>query len=449
MRRTKPDSAAIVRFQIASGVALAGIGWLAPRLRPLEPVWTALEWPLLAAGLLVSCSAWVTRGCIPARAVLGCGVALWVFLGSLGLAEVTLRALDFDFRGDESALRKLPPFYREPRKPSGTVFFQRQGPEIWTGQPIRTWLSRMGSPAETTYLDESEITIRYNALGFRQETDESDWDLAIAGDSFVELGCLAYSDLFTTRLAASSGLRVRNLGASNTGPMTQLHYLEAFGVPPTLRCAIIVFYEGNDLRDLAWEHRALEHHARTGKRGYRTVQRQSSLIGAAYEAWLRPPTAPSPDTLPMPVHNLRTRKGPIPVTLEPVAPHPADLDPVVVEAWKEFLRQFQDFGRRHEVEVRLAYMPCKARALHGAVEAATFEQRRIEPWTPTPLPEWIGESCRAVGIPLIDLTPALQRAVIVDGECPFNPLLETHLNATGSAIVARELAAWLEVRRYL
>ncbi|MGE3309892.1 MAG: hypothetical protein AB7O66_07975, partial [Limisphaerales bacterium] len=377
------------------------------------------------------------------RIVMGCGVALWVLLGSLGLAEVILRAIDFDFRGEEAALKKLPPFYREPREPSGTVYFRRHGPETWTGQPIRAWLQRMGSPAEAAYVDEPAITARYTALGFRPDSGPPNWEIAIAGDSFVELGCLDDADLFTTRLAEDSGRGVRNLGASNTGPMTHLHYLEAYGVSPALRCAIIVFYEGNDLQDLAWERRALEHHARTGKRGYRTVQRQSSLIGAAYEAWHRPPAAQSPEELPMPIHTVRTRNGPVPVTLEPVAPHPADLDPAVVAAWNEFLRRFLDFGRRHRVEIRLAYMPCKARALHGALEPASSEEHRIEPWVPTPLPEWVRESCRAHGVPIIDLTPALRRAVLVDGECPFNPLLETHLNAKGSAIVARELAGRL------
>jgi hypothetical protein len=430
----------VIRFQVATGVILILAGWGLPRLRPLEAVWLSLEWPLYIGGLVLVLSARLSERLLPTRLVMRCLLGLWSVLTVVGAAELAFRWAGFDFRGEQQAVRRFPPYFQEPRHPSGTVFFRRPGPEEWTGQPIRAWLALSGYAASEHYRDEPVITVKYNALGFRAEEPGSDWKVAVAGDSFVELGCLAHADLFTTQLASLCGVEVRNLGASNTGPWTHLHYLEAYGIAPELRRVVIVFYEGNDLQDIAWERRALEFHARTGKRGYRTIPRQTSLLGAVRDISRQPPRQRGPLELTNEVHHFESRNGPVPVTLAPFAPHPEDLQPQVIQEWEGFLDAFHAFGQRHGVEILLAYMPCKARVLMGAVRRTNTAGSPDEIWTPTPLPGWVAEGCRRHGIAMIDLTPGLRAVVETDGLSPYNTMVDTHLNARGSHAVARALA---------
>lgn len=428
---------------IVTGVVLVATGLATRRLLPLEPVWLALEGPLVLAGAILALGAGLVGRRISERTAVGCSLAIWTLLLAAGLLEAGCRWTGLDLLGEEAAQRRMPPYYREPRQPSGSVFFRRHGPEAWHGPPIRTRLELEGLAAQETYRDEPAITVRYDALGFRDDDVGDDWEIVVAGDSFVELGCLAHADLFTTLLGRSLGERVRNLGASNTGPLTHLHYLEDFGLAPTLKQAVVVFYEGNDLQDLGWEQRALAFHARTGKRGYRNLRRQTSPLGALYEFWFRPPPRRGAADLAIPVHQFQGRDGPQPVTLPPFAPDPSLLEPALVQAWEDFLRRYRAFGSRHGVEVWLAYMPCKARVLHGMVQPLATDEEAQAAWIPTPLPDWIADGCRRHGIRFIDVTPALRRSAVEDRTNPYNGMVDTHLNALGSALVARELAAHL------
>jgi len=430
---------------MAAGVMWIIAGLVPPRLLPLEPVWMAMAWPVAGGGVLVVLvgAAGLLDSRVPGSALMALGVALGSLLMVLVVAEVGCRQAGLDFAGEEAAQRRFPPYYRSPRVPSGTVFYRREGPESWTGQPIRTWLALSDNPASEVYRNEATFTVRYDAQGFRGEEATSDWEVAVAGDSFVELGCVPHGGLFTTVLAGETGWRVRNLGVSNTGPLTHLHYLEAYGVAPSLRRVVVVFYEGNDLQDLAWERQALEHHARTGKRGSRALRRQSSLMGALHDAYLRPPRHRGPSEAPSPEHLFASREGAVRVTLPPFAPDPAELRPEVLSAWEDFLARYRAWGERGGLELWLAYMPVKARVLAGRVQPVDPAVGVLEGWTPTALPAWVEEGCRRHGIRFVDLTPALRHVAQEEGECPYNPMVETHLNASGSRTVGQELARHL------
>ena len=56
------------------------------------------------------------------------------------------------------------------------------------------------------------ITVQYDEAGFRNPAGMLDWDIAVAGDSFTELGYLRHEDLFTTVLGQILDARVLNLG---------------------------------------------------------------------------------------------------------------------------------------------------------------------------------------------------------------------------------------------
>lgn len=432
-----------VGVQVITGAILVLLG-LAIRWgsRP-DPVLSALPTPLMTLGGAVVMGALILgRRLPPVPAVGGC-VFLLTLVTLVGLAEGICRSSGVDFRRQETEWRRIPPYYRQPRMPSGDVYFRRSGPEEWTGQVIRTWLNVGGWSTSAWYRSEPVITVKYGPRGFRGEHPLKDWETVVVGDSFVELGCLPYEQLFTSILAQETGQRVRNLGVSHTGPFTHLHYLESFGVAPSTRTAVVVFYEGNDLRDLAAESRAQQYHEETGKRGYRKIRRQSSLLAAARDAWFGLPPANHHGTLELPVRQFLSRSGPRPVTFTHLAPDPKDLAPALRASWKEFLERFREFGRRHGLDTWIAYMPCKARVLEGHLQRALTATDAAPRWKANGLPRWIADSCRRSGVQFLDLTPALQQSLETRGRSPFNLMLDTHLNALGSKVVGQTLAKHL------
>lgn len=371
------------------------------------------------------------------------GLATWVTVVFLALGEIAFRTMDWDFRRQEEAWRRLPPFLREARMPTGSVFFRRDGPEVWTGAVIRTSLERQGIPVPEVYRDEPSIVARYDAEGFRNETDGTDWDLAVAGDSFTELGFLSFEALFTTILGRELGRKVRNLGVSGTGPYTQLHYLEEFGRSPRLRQVLVVFFEGNDLDDLQQEIAAMNRFEATGERPRRDVVRQTSMLAAMTDVWHGVFSARGA-SMPLPrVDTFRSAEGDVPVHLTEVPLPRRRLPEHAMDQLDRFLAEYQAWARGGNVEAWLAFMPCKARVLHPRIHGEDPRRRNRGPWWSEELPEQVAAACRRQGIEWVDLTPALMEASRDRGELVFNPLFEAHLNARGSRVVAREL-----VRRF-
>jgi hypothetical protein len=132
------------------------------------------------------------------------------------LLEIGGRLADFDFEFNAHAFNTVPIFYRQPIVPVGEAFFRRPGPDRWEGNAIDV-MYRMGGGTDGAYRDAPPVVATYDALGFRNPDALADWEIAIAGDSFTELGFLPYDDLFTTRVAGALGVRVKNLGVSYTG----------------------------------------------------------------------------------------------------------------------------------------------------------------------------------------------------------------------------------------
>jgi hypothetical protein len=263
------------------------------------------------------------------------------------------------------------------------------------------------------------------------------WEIAIAGDSFTELGYLPEDQLFTTIVGRELGCRVLNLGVAQTAGLAQLSYLQDYGRCSALRQTVIVFFEGNDIPDLAREYSALLTFEATGERPYRVFEKQTSLL-AAFGDWLAQPSNPK-GNWPDPMLWL-SRRGPQLVTVTTGAPRPEFLGPRILSALERFYRGYREFGDANCVETWLAYMPSKARVLHGQLRPAESGPgtRRIE--NPSRMPDWIAEGCRKYGIRFIDLTPALALESERSGELVYNPLYDIHLNARGSAVVGRILA---------
>jgi hypothetical protein len=291
----------------------------------------------------------------------------------------------------------------------------------------------------SAYADEPTIRLHYDEFGFRNEPRPKRWAITVAGDSFTELGNVPFESLFTTRLGRALNCRVLNLGVADTGPLTQLSYLHSYGLCSATRHVIIVFFEGNDLRDISAERAAELHFERTGKRSTRPIRPQSSFIQALGEHFTQLPSRGGPmqpriDAL----FIAGARK--IPVTLDAPPPATKDLTPMMREALNSFFSRYADLRRQHDLRLWLAYMPSKIRVLHPSLEFSSDAETALAHWRPTDLPDYIAQLCHEHGIGLIDLTSDLIAHTRSSSQLVFNAVHDCHLNARGSQVVAETLS---------
>jgi hypothetical protein len=407
--------------------------------RPRE--WGTVESATLAAGLIIALAGLVLRSGRFADRAAGLCMAVIAALATLAAAEGVGRMLDLDVARQERAWRSMAPYYRQPTVPVGEVFFRRDGPETWTGQVINTQM-KLYKVSPNPYVDEPVITVRYDSLGFRAAGDPDDWEIAIAGNSFAELGSLTDDQLYTTILGGLLGVRVRNLGASQTGPLTHLHYLQAYGLAAGTRHVVIVFFEGNDLWDVKEEFRALTRWRETGEREYREIEGSASILrtlDGMWQAWRRPAIGPDSAIQAW----FSGRDGEVPLTLAYTPESSADVlaDDELAAALDHFFHYYAAFARQGDVTPWLAYMPSKLRATHGLLRFPDGRSRSMYArWEPTDLPELMAGYSARDGIRFIDLSPALAAETARSGRMHYNTIYDTHLNALGAEVVARELA---------
>jgi hypothetical protein len=416
---------------------------------PGQSLGVVIGFVIIAVGLVAAPKSMISRASMNLSLVL-----LSVFV-VIALGEGFFRLINYDFRGEEQAWLKTPIYYRQPIAPTGDVFFKRTGPDEWTGQVLNTRIKQRGV-VPNPYTAEPVITVRYDRRGFRNPDNLSDWSVAVAGDSFTELGYLPYEQLFTSILARIGNVSVLNLGTSFTGPLTHLSYLQDFGIAASTRHAMIVFYEGNDLDDLAREYSALARWRKTGQRDYREFTKQPSLLKALHELLghanrkLRGRqrrksafelVAERPVT-----GYFKSSEGSVPVTLFFTPLGSAQLSNATTQHLNYFFGQYANFGKEREITVWLAFMPSKLRVVHGRIEFSATASDELKTWQPTDLPEVISQLCDQYGINFIDLTPTLVRETDRTKQLLYNSILDGHLNSHGSLIVGRELARYFSRR---
>ncbi|UCC30397.1 MAG: hypothetical protein JSU86_19625 [Phycisphaerales bacterium] len=91
-------------------------------------------------------------------------------------------------------------------------------------------------------------TGRTDKRGFRNQTDLTEYDIVVLGDSFAEGSKVSDEHAWTVRLAEKSGLTVYNLGMSGYDPLHYLASLQRYGLALKPRYVLCMLYEGNDFR---------------------------------------------------------------------------------------------------------------------------------------------------------------------------------------------------------
>lgn len=422
-----------------TGICLAGFALAGDRLAGSDGSWGSLRQPLLALAMIVLLLGWVRLPPFWARASAGFCVSCSLLVALLLAGEGAGRALQWDWGFAELASRRFPPFYRKPSVRTGEVFFRRRGPEVWQGEVITTILKELDFPA-SAYAEEPAILVRYDKEGFRNDPGLKDWEFAIAGDSFTELGHLPAESLFTRQVGEALGIGVKNLGVSYTGPFTQLHYLQAYGLAASTRGVAVAFYEGNDLEDLRRESWALETWRTKGRRPAGPLPRQTSLLLALAQLMTGDSgrAEPRPRLEASAILELGGRGTP--VSFDSLPPNARDLDVPTAAALEQVMNESAAFARRHRIAFWWVYVPTKRRVWHEWLRFPPEASTTMADWTPSDLPDHIGQMARQRGIGFVDLTPALVAATRERQSLLFNPIAETHLTAEGAAVVAQELA---------
>lgn len=369
-------------------------------------------------------------------------IILCLFLICHLLAELFFRVVHYDFVKEGIAWQRTPPFYRQPTVPIGEVFFRRPGPQEWHGQVLNTRLKQLRI-VTNPYMNEEAITIKYDSDGFRNPLSLEDWQVVVTGDSFTEQGYLPDEDLFTTIIGDMLELKVKNLGTSYTGPLTQTFYLQNYGISSSTQHAIMILFEGTALKDITQEHEALRRWLVTGRR---KLREQTSMIKAIVQfiSNLRPRRTAVIDKINA---FFKSPQGDVPIELDYTPPDISQVTADTIAAFDFALKKYAMMAHENNIKAWLVYAPCKRRVLHGKLRFLDNTSEEIKTWVPTDLPDLVYQLCNKHGISFIDLTNVLVKETDQTGVLLFNPVYDTHFNAYGSRIVAQEIVRHLKKDR--
>lgn len=363
-------------------------------------------------------------------------IALWT------CAEVGLRIVGYDFNDPRRALKKVPPFYRLPNRPLGEFAYQRPGPLVWKGRPLQSQLANEGF-TDRDYADEREVEVVYDRDGFRNPAELEDWEVVLVGDSFTELGYLPHEQLFSSVLASELNCRVKNLGASHTGPLTHLVYLEHFGIAESTRAAVLVFFEGNDLDDLQMESLRRQRSRLPGHLHQDLLTAghvaQLSLTRALFQ-WFQASRPAVHGSAANATYRFADREQRVTVNY---APGELDEGGPAGLLMAEVVQRWSARCREDHVDAWILYMPCKHRVLRPLLQFDQAAHPLLRRWIPNRLPTQLQSLCKLHEVGFLDATP-----VLVDmanhGRLPFNTVYDTHLNRMGSRAVGLLLAEQLK-----
>lgn len=453
-------------------------------------------WPLYAvAGLVVAFAAWFA----PA----GRGTSLTNTLTFLVSSGLCLLALELALRAIGP---RLPPVIAAARHDLGMVAADNRWVEP---KRYRLRLPRnldsynqwqYGGIVQLGFLPKRlspRITHRYplrtDAEGFRNEKVREPVDIAALGDSFTDGTASPREEIWPARLEKLTGRTVQNYGTSGFGPQQELYVLEDYALRRHPRVVVLAFFAGNDLLDAAafdrWENAGIRPgEERSGWvvidsfRRYETLflwsfgqvavdlvrpeGKQSSAASAEAREAMPPVLHPEfqEGLFSVPVNSRTLQFAFLPPYVQNLGEGRAQLE--ASRGWaltRSSLGKMQEESRAHGAEFVVMLIPSKPQVYWPLCEHA-FQRAELQKaidflgrWDPKPLsPETVSanrlalnsllrEFCDGAKIPLLDLTPALQREVDNGHQMYFPD--DPHWNAAGHDLAARELAKFLEKKK--
>jgi len=118
------------------------------------------------------------------------------------------------------------------------------------GQSVEaTLVGDLYSPEYGVDVEPIPYRASYTDQGFRLNSAQPPFAIAVIGDSYIEIG-EDDSDTLSERLGAVSGLGALNLGRAWYGPDQYLELLRRHVLPVPPRYALFCFFDGNDIEDV-------------------------------------------------------------------------------------------------------------------------------------------------------------------------------------------------------
>lgn len=102
-----------------------------------------------------------------------------------------------------------------------------------------------GAPAKAV-----DYVATYDANGFRKNSSEPPYDIAVIGDSYIEFG-ESDEKTFTELLKRETGRSVANFGRGWYGPYQYLEVLNRYVLKARPRYVLFAFFAGNDFNDIS------------------------------------------------------------------------------------------------------------------------------------------------------------------------------------------------------
>jgi hypothetical protein len=292
----------------------------------------------------------------------------------------------------------------------------------------------------------------YDRQGFRNTSDRSSSDVIVLGDSFIEGLHVSDDELLTSRLSASLGLTVTNLGRTGDGPQQELHVLRRYGLGLQPRTCVWAFYEGNDLGDADRYEMNRRHVAQASReRGTGLFYGRSFIrnsLAYVIRTWIHPeprqPVARYTGTF---VDRGGTERalyfgGDVRQADGGLSASTSEL--TGLKNLRSVLAEAQEYCQRERIDLVVVFIPTKFRIYR---DLCKFEDEALcRSWPLDELPEVLNGVVKALPgeVGYVDLTGRLRR------EASRGALLylpdDTHWSAAGHQVAAEVIAECLRTR---
>ena len=466
-----PSGNSELRFSVHGRIA-----WLDLRLT------RQFQWPIYLALFALSFFALSGSGRVSPR------TGNWLALGvstmlCLAIIEYVLRL----------SVLKLPPPVLAARHDLGLVapdarwmdsprYRQRLRPNLKT---YCEWeygdIVRMGFvPRELFGGEHHRYPFETDAEGFRNPVVRENVDVAVLGDSFVEAMTSPREEAWPARLEELTGKKVQNYGTSSFGPQQELYVLQDFAIGHRPRDVVLGYFAGNDLFDAErfdrWEHGGDKPGEEpSGWRLQKSYRRYETLFLTTLVRVILP--AKKPADIPKPVVGARSgfdrgafeistasgttlRFAFMPPYLQKLAGSRIDIE--ASRGWRlarETFLRMKETCAEDGARLTIMFIPSKDEVYWPLVEHSLSQgvlERSLDfisTYNHMPLRaadisanrlaqnELMRKFCAGAGIPLLDLTPALEKAAA--SGLPVYFADDAHWNAAGHQIAAEELAKFL------
>jgi hypothetical protein len=277
--------------------------------------------------------------------------------------------------------------------------------------------------------------LRGNRLGYPGPDHEvhkpaGAFRIAALGDSFAVGPAVAFEDNYLTRLeAALPRAQVLNFGVSGAGPREYLEILRTHALTFEPDLVLVSFFVGNDVTESLAVPRGLDPHQYSlflaAQRGLRMLERAKSnhnlkdrLAGASFS---------EAQFLEIEARRLEVCRNPVPLAIE--------------KKWERALQRLAEIAQlcaKAEVRCGVVLIPDEFQVNKEVCEAARIRAGIPRETLNMELPQQrLSEFLAKRKIACLDLLPAFREAH--DAYAPR----DTHWNASGNRLAAREIAGWL------